>query len=398
MPEGPFLVRDLMSERLVTIAPEATVAEALSLMDQQGVQELPVMTNSSLRGWISYRSFVRRGGIPSTTKVSSLMETTPRLRKDADVIEAAEVLIRSNVRAVPVADAKGKIVGILSRTDVMKAAGRMPELARIPIESAMNTELETVDETETIDQAINRLRELRISQLLMLDDGGRFRGAVRLEDIARAHAAEHEPPAQGRVRPISAHTQGKRKGSQIELKSFVKEAPVVSRQATLGEAIHLMEERNSNFVVVGDEGYAVGVVSRSNVLERMAALKPSKGVLCQIVGLAEHVDSQDLDRIYGLAESTLGKVAKEVKVEFLSLHYKIYKAKAAGDRKFSLSLHLSTERRFFVQKADAWDAIEATQMALDSLERRIQNLKDLRLERRKTSSGRKTMFYTATKS
>jgi CBS domain-containing protein len=393
---GNASVRDYMSTDLVTVDPDATVAEALSLMEQHDVHELPVMNGATLRGWVSYRSLLRRGGATAPTKVGSIMDQPPRVPKDLSMLEAADLLIKNNVRAAPVVDTKGKVVGIVSRTDALRFALEVPAVANVPLERAMNTELETVEETEGLDRTISRLRDLRLNQLLVLDRNGRLGGYVGLEDIVRAYAAEHSPGASNHGRGGAFHGTGERRNDNVEIKALVRAAPTLAPQATLADAARIMLKQGSGFVaVIDDQGYAVGVVSRSNVVERLAALKAPEGVLCQIVGLVDHVDGSQLDAIYRLAQTTLKKVATEVNVEFLSLHYKVYKAKAEGSEKFSLSLHLSTEGKFFVQKADAWDALDATKAALDALEKRVASLKELRLERRKGPPRRSATFYTA---
>src|SRR5687767_13553884 len=99
-----------MTTRLVTLDAESTVAEAMALMNQHEIHELPVMDGSTLRGWISQRSLLPRGGVKPQAKATSVMEQPPRLQKDMNVVDAADVLIKNNVRAGPVVDGKGKVV------------------------------------------------------------------------------------------------------------------------------------------------------------------------------------------------------------------------------------------------------------------------------------------------
>lgn len=394
MPPSKLLeVRDVMTVKLITIPPESTLAEALSTMERNGIHELPVMTNSTLKGWISYHGIVRHHGLPPQTKVTNVMEQPPRLQKDADLVEAAELMIHNNVRALPVVDGKGKVVGILSRTDILKAALEIKELANLGVDQVMNTELETVSEDEHVDHSVQRLRDLHISQFLVLDGEGKLAGHVALEDLMRAQSAGHSPA--GTEHQRGGSFRGGERKSRVDVKGFIKAAPTVAPGSKVADAIRLMTEHQSNFVAVVEDGFALGVVSRSNIVERVARLRPQSGVLCQIVGLAGGVDSATLDSIYTLAQHSLKKIAAEVKTEFLSLHYKVYKAKDEGDRKYALSLHLSTEQNFLVQKADAWDPIEATKVALDGMEKRVLNIKDLRLERRKGPPRRKAQFYEA---
>lgn len=392
MPEGKVFVRDLMSDNVIAIDPEATVAETLARMQQHDIHEMPVMANSTIKGWVSDRVLLRRQGISPEAKVGKVMEQPPRLSKDTDVVEAADLFIRSNVRAVPVTDAKGKVVGILSRTDLLRAIPQISSVAQQALEKVMNRDLETVRESDGIDSAASRLRDLEINQLLVLNDQGRLAGYVGREDVLRLVAAEHSPDAVERNR---GHQRGGSKKNRIEVRSAVRPAPSLPPAATVTDAIRLMQQQKTSFIAVVEDGFALGILSRANVIERVARLKPTEGVLVQITGLQSHADSSTLDEIYALAQQTLKKIAGEVNLEFLSLHYKVYKAKTEGDSKYSLTAHLSTEGRFFVQKADDWDPIRAMAAAMGALGRRIREVKELRLERRKGPARRAAEFYTA---
>lgn len=395
-----------MSTRIVAVGPDSSVGEALARMEEFGVHELPVMNNSDLRGWVSYDSLMRRPGINRHAKIMAIMESPPRISKTATAVEAAGMMIRDNVRALPVVDDKSKVVGILSRTDLLEAAARVPSLAQAPLAGLMRRELETVTESTTIDQAAHRLRQLHINQLLVLDEPGRLRGFIGAEDVLHASQAEHSPtaaPGGRRAAPAGRRAApavlGRSEGRGVEVKGFMRPAPALPATATLGQAVALMRGAGSTFVAVVEDGYAVGIVSRANIVERLASLQAAETALCQVIGLHGSVDQVDLDQIHGLAQASLKKMVRELqRVEFLNLHYKVYKAKAEdeGDRKYSLTIHLSGGGRFFVQKADDWDLLGVTRQALDQLERRVLEEKELRLERRKGPPRRRAAFYTAT--
>lgn len=390
MPEGTYLVRDLMSADILSIAPDATVGEAVARMEENGVHELPVMTNSTLKGWMSYRSILRRGGVPMATKVSHIMEQPARVQKDADSAEAAELFIRNNAAALPVVNTKGQVVGILSRTNLLEAALGSKAISGLSLAAVMNTELETVTEGELVDQAVGRLRDLHINQLLVLDGEGRLLGHVTLEDLLKVHSAEHQDSAEGRGRKNTGKG-GASKQPRVAVGGLVKKSPTFAPTTKLKEAIRAMTDSETNFVVVAEDGLPVGVVSRSNIIERLAATRPQKGFLCQVVGL-HGAGALDLDPLYEIAQHSVQKLSTSVKPLFMTLHYKVYKAKSGGDSKYALSLHFSTEQRFWVQKADAWNPVDALRIGLESLENRIMEEKELRLEKRKVPR-RKANFY-----
>ena len=56
------------------------------------------------------------------TKVSDVMSTEVRtVREDTPVSEAANLMIRNNINRLPVMDDDGKMVGIITRADIVKS-------------------------------------------------------------------------------------------------------------------------------------------------------------------------------------------------------------------------------------------------------------------------------------
>ena len=409
MAEQRTLVRDVMSRDIISVEPDSTVAEAIAKMEQHRIHELPVMQNSTLKGWVNYDVLIQRAHVPARAKVTSVMMSSPRIAQTTDLVAAADTMIRNNVRAVAVVDAKGNVVGVLSRTDIMRAAASIPEIADQTLDKVMNRDLETMAEGASIDEAAKRLRELSIRQLLVLDTKGRLVGTVGREVVMHALSSEDRVRAPSRGKGALAGSgagqtmgrasrysgSGPRGGRAIDLRGLVEDPIRLSPAATLGEAMVMMLKQHKTSVVVEEGGMPVGVVARANILERLAARAVPDGPLVQLIGIQDHVDASTLDQIHAYARHTLGKVGNEYRIEFLSLHYKVYKAKAEGDSKYAVSAHLSTEQKFLVTRADDWDPIKATNQVLEELQRRAFEEKDIRVTKRKMQAGRKATFYTA---
>lgn len=379
MEERRVLVRDIMSKEIIALEPEATIAEAIARMEQHRIHELPVMQNSSLKGWLNYDTLIQRAHSPASTKVSHVMVPSPKLAQTTDLVTACDVMIRQNIRAAPVVDAKGNMVGVISRTDLMRAASELPEIANQVLEKVMTRDLETIAEDASVDEAARRLRETSIRQLIVLDKKGKMVGTVGREVILHALTSEDK----GRAPMVDIGGGRQRKDRRIDVRGLVESPVVMTPKANLGAAIKLMLKQRRTSVVVEEEGLPVGVVSRANILERVAARAVPDQPLVQVIGLAQHVDSSILDQIHAYARASLVKVEKSQAIEFLSLHYKVYKAKTEGDSKYSVTGHLSTDRQFLVAKGDDWDPIRATNGVLGELERRIIEAKEIRLERRR---------------
>ncbi len=118
------------SEGVVTIAPDASVRELVSLLAQHNVGALIVSTDgSSVEGIVSERDVVRRlhsdDGVLEGP-VSAIMTAQVRsCAPDATVDSLMVMMTEHRIRHVPVVT-DGRLIGIISIGDVVKS--RMAEL------------------------------------------------------------------------------------------------------------------------------------------------------------------------------------------------------------------------------------------------------------------------------
>jgi CBS domain-containing protein len=119
-----MLVRDLMNASPGTIAPEATLADALALMAQKKNRHLVVTQGDGVVGIISDRDLAMYYDPEGMTEarwkqvqVRQIMTANPvAIGSSAPVREAARLLLKSAVSALPVID-NGQLVGVLSDRD-----------------------------------------------------------------------------------------------------------------------------------------------------------------------------------------------------------------------------------------------------------------------------------------
>ncbi|MGC2241839.1 MAG: CBS domain-containing protein [Acidimicrobiia bacterium] len=135
---------DVMTRDVVSVAPETKVRRAARLMIEGGFSGLPVVDEGRLVGVVSEADLLKREGsrtwmsrvlfgdeataISEMETVSDVMscpaETIVEL---ATVQEAARVMTHKGYKRLPVIDKAGKMVGILTRRDVVKAYARPDE-------------------------------------------------------------------------------------------------------------------------------------------------------------------------------------------------------------------------------------------------------------------------------
>jgi CBS domain-containing protein len=108
-----------------TIAPEATVFEAIQKMAEKNIGSLLVMSNEKLVGIITERHYSRnvvlKGKTSPATAVQEIMEKqVVYVRPEQSVEECMALMNAKRVRHLPVIE-DGKVVGIVSIGDLVKS-------------------------------------------------------------------------------------------------------------------------------------------------------------------------------------------------------------------------------------------------------------------------------------
>ncbi|MCI0555134.1 MAG: CBS domain-containing protein [Anaerolineae bacterium] len=120
-------VHDMIRKKgheVFTIAPEATVLDALGMMAKHNIGALLVMTEGNVDGIVSERDCIRKvdlaGRNARDTKVNEIM-TSKVISIDAaqPLEECMALMLEKNIRHLPVYDG-AKLLGLLSVRDVLK--------------------------------------------------------------------------------------------------------------------------------------------------------------------------------------------------------------------------------------------------------------------------------------
>lgn len=140
-----MLVREVMSTEPVTTQPDTTVKEALRLLDECDVTTLPVVTRSGRTvGVVSEADLIRDQiapdprlsdlprdptPLPRAHYVDDVMSAHPvTVRPETDLATAIDLMTSTSVKSLPVVDEHDRVVGVLSRRDVVKVLARSDDL------------------------------------------------------------------------------------------------------------------------------------------------------------------------------------------------------------------------------------------------------------------------------
>ncbi len=129
-------VADLMTRDVVTLSEEDGLSRAMKIFSELPIRHLPVTSDGTLVGMVSHRDALAWSGSaidPSRfadqriakeahdTFVAEVMITdVVTVPPSATVVEAARTLLEGGFGALPVVGADGKLLGIVSESDLLR--------------------------------------------------------------------------------------------------------------------------------------------------------------------------------------------------------------------------------------------------------------------------------------
>jgi len=109
--------------------------------------------------------------------------------------EAARFLANNKIGAVVVTDAKGKIAGILSERDIVRAvAAKGADALKAPISAIMTSKVTTCGESHSINQVMELMTNGRFRHL-PVEHNGKLGGIISIGDVVRRRIEDVEREA-----------------------------------------------------------------------------------------------------------------------------------------------------------------------------------------------------------
>jgi CBS domain-containing protein len=127
--------------------------------------------------------------IGSRTEVYSIPQ-------DATVHDAARYLRERQVRAVGVLDADGRLIGVVSQSDIsdkVAAENKCPAWMRVT--EIMSTGLVSVTPDRSLTECLRLMEQHGIYHLLVVDQGGGYRGMLSVTDLLTVIASDEKSRA-----------------------------------------------------------------------------------------------------------------------------------------------------------------------------------------------------------
>jgi CBS domain-containing protein len=288
-------VRDVMRTDVVSVSDAAPVREAVELLVGRGFRALPVVDALGiLRGIVANSDLIEKGGLKvrlelldampphareavlaklPATRVREVMHREPEvLRLDDTVAKATKRMSELKLKRLPVVDRDGRLVGILSRADVLRAVAEsfpreVPATAShagaLTAGELMRTDAPVVQSNAPMSEVVNAVASTRLNRVIVVDAGNRVVGVITDADVLRSVEPGARPGVVGALMRVGGSAASKATAADV----MHADAPVVEAGATLAAAAHLMvTHRRKILPVVDAERHLLGVIDRADLL------------------------------------------------------------------------------------------------------------------------------------
>jgi CBS domain-containing protein len=301
-------VADVMTRDVVTIVPEADVDMIVGLLIDRALRALPVVDEQGrLQGMLTDGDLLARAGVllplPATPGTPAqdgpqaelgrtlhahdLMTPNPVwVAATSPLADAASLLVTHDLKRLPVLDEQGRVVGMVSRGDLLgTVVGNRPAAEYRPavraahpqrVAEVMVREVPTVLPNSSLTDVLDALMQARQRRVVVVDEGRHVIGIITDGDVLR-RAARHVPASS--AGGLGGWLRGGPRPATVELASsglrardvMTSPAHTVTADTAIPEATsRLLSHKVKRLPVVDEEGRLVGLIGRAGLLQALA--------------------------------------------------------------------------------------------------------------------------------
>jgi len=248
------LLKDVMTRNPVCVKPDDLVTHARSLFRKHGFRALPVVSGGRLVGIISRGDVMLVTSTKANLTVGGIMNPNVFTANPSDSIgEAAATIIKSGVRQLPVVSG-GKLVGIISSMDILREflrSGAGPSKERVS--EVMTESVLYCEPDDDLHSIWNKMLVRGFTGLPVLEKGA-VKGIVTRMDVLK-HISGQIGRESGKPRTVKVRRI--MKSPAITIRPIDR----ISRAAGI-----LVENRIIRLPVVDDKHRLLGILDIEDVI------------------------------------------------------------------------------------------------------------------------------------
>ena len=313
-------VAEVMRRDVATVHPESPLTQVVELLLDKDYTALPVVDNDGkVVGMVSDNDLLTRGGmrvtislkratdldfvrglhesLESPSRTVSEVMTTEVVTVPPEMIlgRAARLMVEKHLKRLPVVEANGKLLGILSRLDILStiAAVHLPEWhpeahtfgVQAMVGDVMTRDVPSVHESATLEEIFELLVSSSHKRVVVVDDQRHVAGIIADSDLIRKVSRESWPgvmevlvskvPIERIGGTARKHIQRIRARSAKEL--MTGDVITVREEMPVASALALSaEKRVKRLSVVSAAGQLVGIVGRTEMMRALLTQRVTK--------------------------------------------------------------------------------------------------------------------------
>ena len=112
--------------------------------------------------------------------------------KDKSLLDIAKLLEQHGIGCIVIEGDNGKVAGIVSERDLMRAIGQSgPKVLKEPVSDFMTKKVVTAREADTVDRLMSEMTVHQFRHMPVVERG-RLLGLVSIGDLVKMHVADTE--------------------------------------------------------------------------------------------------------------------------------------------------------------------------------------------------------------
>lgn len=301
-------VVDVMNPHVMQVRPASSLKELVGLLIGHDYRAVPVVDEADrLVGIVTNSDLVERGGLAMRLELLStasrdiiqheLEALTANGRTAADVmtrdvitaqpdmsvLDAARRMADRHLKRLPVVDASGHLLGIVSRVDLLRTVAQgypAPEQPSEPhppprlVADVMRRDVPAVSLHAPLSEVLDAIVSTRLNHAVVLDEQRHVAGVVTDAEVVR-RLGEHPGIITSLMRRAAAvPSADQATAADLMIADVITTRPEVAMEVAMRE---MLAQRRKILPVVDAQGRLLGIVDRFDLLQAIAELSASLG-------------------------------------------------------------------------------------------------------------------------
>lgn len=369
-----MIVKEIMTTDPVVIdISDATISDAMDKMRGVDVHQIPAVNGKTYMGMLNYREIMRRRSLQLTARADNYVVSSPSLELGDDVGKVIRLLVDTGLSAFPVL-VKGKLQGIVSRSDIIRNLEVLLGTRTIRNRQIMSTEPLFVNEEDNVNDAAGKMRGLDEMEIPVVDREGKLTGILRLDDIAADTFKRQKQSIRGQEMAA-----GDRVGEMIKVEvsssSLMDNPAWVNPEDSIVKTAEILTDRRLHIVPVVNEGMQIeGVVGISDIIDALDTEREKAGMLMVVSGLEP--EERDLyDITFAMTSKFLIRFSKITGLNRGRINIHVARYHTEGKTKYSVRTKIIAEPLTMTLDHHDWNYGKCLSFIFETYEPRLRRWK-----------------------